>query len=208
MNFDDIYAQILYESQNISVLEWISTLAQVMSVIFAQRNHIWVYPTGILGVLTAAWVYFFAAHPPLYAEGFLHLYYCGISIYGWYNWKMKIDDSSLIYPIRWCTSRERTSGIVLFLATWLIISLILSQWTNSDTPYLDAVVSASAITAMWWMTTRKIDNWLAWIFSNFFAIPLNFYKGFYLFTFMYLLFLILAYIGYRQWLLMYKSSES
>jgi len=52
---------------------------------------------------------------------------------------------------------------------------------------------------MWWMSQRKIENWLAWIFSNIVAIPLNFYKGFMLFTAMYLLFLIMAYFGYREW---------
>jgi nicotinamide mononucleotide transporter len=60
-------------------------------------------------------------------------------------------------------------------------------------------VSASAVTAMWWMAKRKIENWIAWIFSNIVAIPLNFYKGLMLFTVMYILFLILAWMGYVAW---------
>lgn len=205
MAFQDIYQQFVSEAQYIHPLEWMSTAAQIASVIYAQRNNIWVYPTGILGVLAAAWVYFFLAQPPLYAEGFLHLYYCAISIYGWYNWKRKTDRTSLLHPIRWCTRSERIIGLGIFLITWWAISYVLSHWTNSDTPYLDAVVSSSAITAMWWMTTRKIENWLAWIFSNFFAIPLNFYKGFILFTLMYLIFLLLAYVGYRKWRQIYET---
>jgi nicotinamide mononucleotide transporter len=71
--------------------------------------------------------------------------------------------------------------------------------TNSNTPILDSLVSASAVTAMWWMAKRKIENWIAWIVSNIVAIPLNFYKGFMLFTLMYILFLVMAYAGYTSW---------
>jgi nicotinamide mononucleotide transporter len=52
---------------------------------------------------------------------------------------------------------------------------------------------------MWWMAKRKMENWLAWIVSNIVAIPLNFYKGFMLFTVMYVLFLGLAVSGFKEW---------
>jgi len=77
--------------------------------------------------------------------------------------------------------------------------LVLKKFTNSNTPILDSLVSSSAITAMWWMAKRKIENWLAWIFSNIVAIPLNFYKGLMLFTLMYVLFLVLAWMGFVTW---------
>ena len=79
------------------------------------------------------------------------------------------------------------------------IYFALIKITDSNTPILDSLVSASAVVAMWWMAKRKIENWLAWIFSNVVAIPLNFYKGFMLFTVMYVLFLILAWMGYVTW---------
>lgn len=207
MDIIHLYQQLINDIQYIRWQEGVSTLAQVISVVYAQRNNVLVYPTGILGVILASWVYLFIAEPPLYAEGYLHLYYCAISIYGWYNWEKKKSDYSVLYPILWCTWKERSSGIVLFLLTWIGISYILIHFTDSNTPYLDAVVSSSAIVAMWWMTKRKIDNWVAWIFSNIFAIPLNFYKGFIFFTFMYLLFLILAYHGYKNWIKIYKEEK-
>jgi nicotinamide mononucleotide transporter len=122
-----------------------------------------------------------------------------MSIYGWYNWLQKKDADHLAFPIRWCARRERVAGLVLFAGVWLVLWAVLDRLTNSNTPVLDSLVSASAVTAMWWMATRKIENWLAWIFSNVVAIPLNYYKGLMLFTLMYLLFLILAVWGYIDW---------
>ena len=172
---------------------------QLASVWFARKNNILVFPTGIIGVLLAAYIYYFVSSPPLHADATLNLYYFAMSVYGWYNWVQRKDRNHFTYPISWCTRKELLSGFLFFLGSWLAIYLALHYWTNNNTVFLDSLVSSSAITAMWWMAKRKIENWLAWIFSNIVAIPLNFYKGFMLFTVMYLIFLLLAWWGYNDW---------
>ncbi len=199
MTLTELYQRFLENVRQTTWPEWVSTVAQIASVWYARKNDIRVYPTGIAGVLLAAWVYFFLVDPPLYADGCLNLYYFVMSVYGWYHWAQKKDSTHYAYPIRWCTWPERISGLLLFGAGFLLLLGVLTRYTNSNTPVLDALVSASAVTAMWWMAKRKIENWHAWIFSNLVAIPLNFYKGLMLFTLMYLLFLLLAWMGYRQW---------
>jgi nicotinamide mononucleotide transporter len=179
--------------------EWVSTITQIASVWYARKNNILVFPTGIIGVLLAAWMYLVVANPPLYADGLLNIYYFGMSLYGWYNWVQKNNEQKFTFPISYCSKNELILGIGFFLASWILIFLLLKYGTNSNTPILDSLVSGSAITAMLWMAKRKIENWWAWIFSNIVAIPLNFYKGFMLFTVMYILFLWMAYLGYQSW---------
>ena len=186
--------------------EWASTLLQIASVWYAKKNRIWVYPSGIVGVLLASYIYYFMANPPLYADAILNVYYFFMSIYGWYHWVQKENDA-YAHPIKWCNQKERKVGVLLFLISWMFIYVLLISITNSNTPVLDSLVSSSAVTSMWWMATRKIENWIAWIFSNLVAIPLNFYKGFMLFTFMYILFLLLAVLGYMEWVDEYKKQR-
>lgn len=199
MTISDIWQTF---KQNVAVTkwpEWVSTVAQVASVWYARKNNVLVYPTGIVGVLLAAYVYFFMIAPPLYADASLNIYYFLMSVYGWYNWVQKKDDTHYAYPISWCTRKQLAFGIGFFLFFWAVIYIVLYKFTNSNTPVLDSLVSGSAITAMWWMAKRKIENWLAWIFSNIVAIPLNFYKELMLFTIMYILFLLMAWMGYVEW---------
>ncbi len=198
MSVQSIWQQFYQNVVETKWQEWVSTLAQVLSVWYAKKNKIWVYPTGIIGVLLAAYVYYFMASPPLYADGLLNVYYFVMSVYGWYAWNQKSNHVHT-YPISWCNKKEIRMGILLFIMGWLILFILLSKITDSNTPILDALVSASAVTSMWWMAKRKIENWIAWIFSNLVAIPLNFYKGFMLFTLMYILFLLLAVSGYQEW---------
>lgn len=199
MSANEIWQHFIANIKETKWQEWVSTVTQVASVVYARKNNILVYPTGIIGVLLAAYVYFFQAQPPLYADGSLNIYYFLMSVYGWYNWVQKKDAEHLAYPVSWCNKKELWIGIGFFIFFWIVIYAMLVNLTNSNTPMLDSLVSASAVTAMWWMAKRKVENWIAWIFSNIVAIPLNFYKELMLFTVMYILFLVLAWMGYVSW---------
>lgn len=199
MSVQEIWQQFISNVKETTWPEWVSTVTQIASVWYARKNNVLVYPTGIIGVLLAAYVYFFMVHPPLYADASLNIYYFLMSVYGWYNWVQKKDASHYTFPISWCTKPQLGFGIGFFLFFWAVIYFVLIKFTNSNTPILDSLVSASAVTAMWWMAKRKIENWLAWIFSNIVAIPLNFYKGLMLFCLMYVLFLAMAWWGYKEW---------
>ena len=199
MSLTEIYQQFITNIKDTHWQEWVSTVTQIASVWYARKNNVLVYPTGIIGVVLAAYVYFFQTNPPLYADSLLNVYYFIMSVYGWYNWVQKKDDTQYSFPISWCTKKELGFGIGFFVFFWAVIYVVLIKLTNSNTPILDSLVSASAVTAMWWMAKRKIENWIAWIFSNIIAIPLNFYKGLMLFTLMYVLFLVLAWWGYIAW---------
>jgi nicotinamide mononucleotide transporter len=199
LSLQEIYQQFIQNIKETKWPEWVSTFTQIASVWYARKNNVLVYPTGIIGVLLAAYVYFFMVSPPLYADASLNIYYFLMSVYGWYNWVQKKDADHYAYPISWCNKKELSIGIVFFIVFWIVIYFVLASLTDSNTPVLDSLVSASAITAMWWMAKRKIENWLAWIFSNIVAIPLNFYKELMLFTLMYVLFLLMAWWGYVEW---------
>lgn len=207
MSLQEIYEQFIRDIKLTRWQEWVSTATQIASVWYARKNNVLVYPTGIIGVLLAAYVYFFLSTPPLYADASLNIYYFIMSIYGWYNWVQK-KETSFQYPISWCSKKELGFGIGFFLVSWVGLYFLLLYLTNSNTPVLDSLVSSSAVTAMWWMAKRKIENWLAWIFSNIVAIPLNFYKGFMLFTLMYVLFLLMAWMGYVEWKKQTSSKRS
>ncbi len=208
MTFQEIIHHFLTNVRQTQWPEWVSTIAQIASVWYARKNNVLVYPTGIIGVLLAAYVYFFMVSPALYADASLNIYYFLMSVYGWYNWVQKKDGAHYTYPISWCTRPQLWFGIGFFLFFWVVIYVVLVQLTNSNTPILDSLVSSSAITAMWWMAKRKIENWLAWIFSNIVAIPLNFYKELMLFSLMYVLFLALAWWGFIEWKKMAKETTN
>jgi nicotinamide mononucleotide transporter len=191
-------SQLVENIKSTSWQEWTSTIFQLISVRLAQKNNIWVYPTGIIGVALAVYLYLFVSTPPLYADGLLNVYFVAMSVYGWWCWSSK-KNAEPIFPISRCSRKDWVIGICFFLVSWLMIQFTLTNFSDSNTPVLDSLVSSTAVTAMWWMAKRKSENWLAWIVSNLIAIPLNFYKGFVLYSLMYVIFLFLAWQGYVAW---------
>ena len=121
MSLPEIYLQFISNVKETKWQEWVSTATQIASVWYARKNNVLVYPTGIVGVLLASWVYFFMIHPPLYADGALNIYYFAMSVYGWYNWVQKKDESHYTFPISWCNKKELQTGIGLFLFSWAVI---------------------------------------------------------------------------------------
>jgi nicotinamide mononucleotide transporter len=204
MDINQIWQQFTENVVQTRWEEWLSTVLQIASVWYAKKNKVLVYPTGIIGVLLASYIYYFISDPPLYADAILNIYYFFMSIYGWYNWVQKKNEQ-LVFPISWCDKKELSIGVGIFIFFWGLIYYMLISITNSNTPVLDSLVSSTAVISMWWMAKRKMENWIAWIVSNIVAIPLNFYKGFMLFTLMYILFLGLAVSGYKEWKMKIKN---
>jgi len=78
------YASVL----NIS-LEIIAAFLGVISVFFAKKENILVFPSGIIS--TGLYVYLLSAWC-LYGDLIINIYYTLMSIYGWYMWSKIIDD--------------------------------------------------------------------------------------------------------------------
>ena len=52
---------------------------------------------------------------------------------------------------------------------------------------------------MWQMARKKVENWMWWVFTNIVSIPLYFYKGAVFTSFQYVVFTVLAVMGWIEW---------
>lgn len=175
-------------------LQWLAVLLGVAEVLFARVNNIWLYPTGIAGTLIAIYLLLTVQ---LYAESILNLYYLVMSIYGWVYWVKKKDQPPV--KISWCNGRELVIGLAITFLGWLVLYLLLKNFTPSNVPVWDAWVSSSAWAGMWLLARRKIENWIFLNVSNLFAIPLLFYKGLPMFAVLTMFFFVVAFWGFFEW---------
>ena len=74
------------------------------------------------------------------------------------------------------------------------------------TEYIDVFTTAIFLVGMWLMAKRKLENWLFWILGDLVSVPLYLKKGMFFTSFQYLLFTIIAIMGYLEWKrLLHKS---
>jgi len=185
-----------YETIDI-VLEIIAVVFGFLSVCFSKLNKIWVFPTGMIS--TSIFVYLLLKWG-LLGDMMINGYYFIMSVYGWYVWTRKINDTQFT-PISKINLREKKISITIFFATLLFVFVIyktFDKWSDW-VAYVDTITTAIFFVGMWLMAKRKIENWIFWIIGDIISVPLYLYKGFTFTSFQYLGFTFIAIFGYLAW---------
>ena len=179
------------------VLEAIVFVTGILSVWYAKRENILVYPTGLIATVITVYLFF---KDGLLGDMMMNFYWSAMSIYGWWNWSRKKDDEHLVQISR-TTTREKAIGIGLFLGTMTINYVVYMVFGNEIEPsnYIDIFTSGMFFTAMWYMALKKIENWTLWIIADIITIPLYAYRGWGMLSFQYVIFTILAIQAYFAW---------
>lgn len=179
------------------LLELIAFIFGIISVIYAKKENILVYPTGIICTVITMYILLEAEY---FGDMMMNLYYSSMSVYGWWNWSRIKNDSSKI-EITYTNYRERVTAIILFFVTMIItyivylVNISTIEWVN----YIDILTSGIFFVAMWFMANKKIESWIFWIIGDVITIPLYSYRGLGMLSMQYLIFTILAIQGYNQW---------
>ena len=205
------------------ILEFTAALLGIISVFYAKKENILVFPTGI--VSTGMYI-FLLYRWQLYGDLIINIYYTLMSIYGWYMWLKVVNTRDDHSAITRSNIRDYIITVVIFivssafiLAVYIHFDVIsiqrgfistihyigthISSGKASElrkiTPYLDTFTTGAAFAAMWMMANKKLESWILWIAVNIVSVPLYFIKGFGFTGLQYSVFLILAFMGYYSW---------
>ena len=189
--FGTLYGNILGTSWQ----EIIAVLFGLLSVWFAKKENILVYPTGIISVLIYVYICF---KVKLYADMGINAFYFVMSVYGWVKWSMKMADQHA-RPISYSRRKEWIISIVGTVVFFFILYYVLKNFTDSNVPFWDALPTATFIIGMWLMAFKKIENWIFWIAGDVISVPLYASKALIFTSFQFTIFLLLAVSGYLEW---------
>jgi nicotinamide mononucleotide transporter len=206
------------------LLEIIAATLGIISVFYAKKENILVFPTGIIS--TGIYIYLLSQWS-LYGDLIINIYYTIMSVYGWYVWSKIIDNKSKKHvPITRTNNKDKGIASLIFIAASFFVIFIYRHYnimpnnlgfTESvqyayenltsgslekfriAVPFLDTFTTAAAFVAMWLMAVKKIENWTFWIVTNMVSIPLYFVKGYGFTGIQYTVFLVLAILGYKEW---------
>ena len=179
------------------VLEITAILFGLLSVWYAKKDNIWVFPTGIIN--TAIYVYLLWKWS-LLGDMMINFYYVIMSVYGWYHWTRTKNDV-VQFPISRMTTAEKKWSAIIFLLTILFVVAVytffdkFTHWTS----YVDTLVTGIFFVGMWLMARRKVENWILWILGDVISIPMYFAKGYTFTSIQYFIFTIIAVFGYIEW---------
>ena len=195
--FDFFFDPYRQRDGGLIFLEALAFVFGIASVVFAKRESILVYPTGLIATLITMFLFFIDR---LLGDMMINLYYSLMSIYGWWNWSRRKHGQKVVHITRTSPS-EKGIGVALFIGAAGLNYLIYQIFdvTIEVSNYIDILTSGIFFTAMWYMATKKLENWTLWILADLITIPLYAYRGWGMLSLQYLIFTILAVQGYREW---------
>ena len=193
-------------------LEAVAAFFGLLSVFFSVKRHIWVYPTGIISTTIYVYILF---NFGLWGDMLINVYYSIMSVYGWISWNKNTENQ--IISVDFAKKKDWLVGLNLFAMSLVAVcgvyyfkpfidnhfsmngvSLGFQQldWAN----WLDIFTTSLFLIGMWFMAKRKVENWLFWIVGDLICIPMMLYKGLGITSLQYLVFTIMAVVGYLEWL--------
>jgi len=175
---------------------WIEIVGAILSLIYLiltiqEKVTLWFF-----GIVSSAFYVVVFYQTKFYADMSLQFLYIALSVYGWMFWEK--DKSKKLET----TTMNYRDWIITILGTafvYMIYYLILSRFTDSTIPKSDSLVGALSVIGTWMIARKFLENWLVWIAADMLCIGLYFYKGLNLTGYLFIIYTVMAGVGYWQW---------
>ena len=180
------------------VLEFLAFWFGIISVVFAKKQNILVYPTGIICTIITMYLMYKVS---LLGHILVNLLYTIISFFGWWNWSRR-ENNDLVVKVSKFTSNDLTKSLLIFFFIVFVAYFAHDFFATNfegQIKELDILTSGIFVTAMWLMANKKLENWILWIIGNVITIPLYLSSDKIILSIQYIIFTILAIQAYIEW---------
>lgn len=195
MDFSELLHSFTFALKQTTLIEWFIFITALAYVFLAAIENSWCW---LFGIIASALSIYLCYSGKLFLESGLNVFYVIIGVYGWYQWKYGSKEKAALKIIP-STINKNILLMGIGMALWIPFALVAKNYSTQALPYLDAFITAFSLVATW-MTAKKIlENWLYWIVIDALAVVLYANRGFYLIALLYIIYTILALVGYIKW---------
>ena len=203
MELNTFWQEIVNYAGQINLWELTGLITGLLAVIFLIKENILTWPFGIVYVLVS-FVVFWEAQ--LYGDLLLHIFFLVLNIYGWWFWvngRKKADEPIQITQMSLSKNLKILGLTLLGIVVFAQLLLTIPQWLDgaspASLPYWDSTTSILSVTGMYLTARKKIENWYYWLAVDVLATGIYFYKALYFYAVLYLVYIVLAFLGYLAW---------
>ena len=178
-------------------LDIVTTVLGLAYILLEYRASVWMWLVGFMMQALGIVLYY---QKGLYADCGMEFYYLAMTVYGYWKW-VRGSKSTNHSPlqIRHFPRKLILPWIGIIAAVWLVIYLILANFTNSNVPIADSFTTALSIIGIWALAHKYLEQWFIWIAVDVVTCALYFYKEIPFKASLYALYVIIAIFGYLKW---------
>ena len=182
-----------YIAQNL--LEIAAVIFAILYLVLAVRQNILCWISGIISSI----LYFFIMRSVgLYMEAYLQIFYVFMGVYGWSQWKKEIINKENFVVHTW-SKLHHFFALSMILILSFFSGILLSTFTDSSLPFLDALVTWGAVVATYMVAKKLLENWLYWLVVDSISIVLFISRDLWLTACLFGIYIAIIMFGFRLW---------
>jgi nicotinamide mononucleotide transporter len=178
---------------------WVEVVAFALSIAMVVCNirvHVAGWPLAIASSLLYVLLFWSTR---LYGDASLQVFFAAVAAWGWWQWLRGTDAAGRALRVRHLGAPGRTTLLGAIAIAWPATALFLARFTDTDVPWWDAFPTSASIVGQWLLGRKYVENWPVWIVVDVVGAALFAYKGLWLTTVLYAVFVAMAFVGWRQW---------
>lgn len=176
-------------------LDITTTALGLAYILLEYKASVWMWVVGFFMQVLGIILYY---QKGLYADCGMEFYYLTMTIYGFIAW-MRHSSKKQDLSIRHMPKKIAFIWLGLAALIWLVIYLLLVNFTDSKVPIADAFTTALSIVGIWALACKYLEQWFVWIVVDIVTCALYFYKDIPFKASLYGLYVIIAVFGYFKW---------
>ena len=180
---------------------WLDMLTTALGLLYIWLEYRSSIVLWFVGIIMPALDIFLYWDKELFGDSFMAGYYTVAHIWGFLVWKFGFGKKDKKSPaIGHLPVNKILPLIAIFAILWYATYWVLVNYTKSTIPMADAFTNALSFIALWALSRKYVEQWLLWIVVDAVSVYLYVIKDVPFKAGLYSLYIIIAVLGYRQWL--------
>ena len=195
------WQSLLNQATSSSLIELVAVILAISYLLLAVKQRLACWAAAFLSSLIYLYVFF---DVQLYMESLLQIYYAGMAIYGWQQWRPQGHAPPL--KIKTWPLRQHLINLALILTASYVAASLLTQ-TDARLPYIDAFTTVSSVLATYMVTQKILENWIYWFIIDTVSIYLYIDRDLYFTALLFCIYLIIIGFGWTQWRTLWRAQN-
>jgi nicotinamide mononucleotide transporter len=176
-----------------SPIELVAAATGILYLVLVIRQNALCWVAAFISTALYLYVFYAAA---LYLQALLQIFYLGMAVYGWWQWRDRGGGGLPIQSWAWTKHVFALAGILLFSAA---VAWLMARAVNSAAPWLDSVTTWASVFTTWLVARKVLENWIWWFAIDAVIAMMCWQQRLYPSALLYASFLILVVLGWRTW---------
>ena len=174
----------------VTILELSAVITSLIGVWLGTTGARFTWPWWVISSLLYGWLFI---QFDLIASAALQLVFVAGGIWGWFGWGKSGAKPEIL------NSKERIIWLIALLGSWILLAPALSSIGAAAT-WPDSFILLGSVIAQILMVREKFETWPIWFVVDCVATIHYARQGLWFTSILYVVFTIIALVGWRKWL--------